>query len=204
MTPSSAPSQDDGDITALPEESQVIAQTREWIERAVVGLNLCPFARAPLVRDRLRIRVSSACSTEALAGDLAEELRLLHATGPEAVETSLLVHPGVLGDFLAFNDFLDVADATVARLGLEGEIQVASFHPDYRFADAAPDAIENFTNRSPWPTLHLLRESSIERAVEAMADTDEIYRRNIATLRRLGRDGWQALWGEAGGAFPRD
>jgi uncharacterized protein len=100
----------------------------------------------------------------------------------------------VLGDFLDYNDFLDVADAAVQTLGLEGEWQVASFHPRYQFADSAPDDVENFSNRSPYPTLHLLRESSIERAMETMSDTDSIYRRNIETLQRLGPEGWQALW----------
>jgi hypothetical protein len=175
------------------EEATVLAATRRWLERAVIGLNLCPFARAPFVQQRLHFRVSRARSEEALLDDLREELLALHAADPLTRETTLLIHPGVLTDFLDYNDFLDAADATVLALGLEGELQVASFHPDYRFADTAADAIENCTNRSPYPTLHLLRESSIERAVETIVDTDEIYRRNIDTLRRLGADGWRAL-----------
>ena len=175
------------------EEATVLAATRRWVERAVIGLNLCPFARAPFVQERLFFRVSRARNEEALLSDLRDELVALHAADPLVRETTLLIHPGVLTEFLDYNDFLDVADATVLELGFEGELQVASFHPDYRFADTTADAIENCTNRSPYPTLHLLRESSIERAVETIVDTDEIYRRNIETMRRLGSAGWRAL-----------
>jgi hypothetical protein len=189
------------DETAIA-EATVLAATRLWLERAVIGLNLCPFARAPFVQQRLHFRVSHARSEEALLDDLREELLALHSADPLTRETTLLIHPGVLTDFLDYNDFLDAADAAVLALGLEGELQVASFHPDYRFADTAADAIENCTNRSPYPTLHLLRESSIERAVETMVDTDEIYRRNIDTLRRLGVDGWRALMRDDGDAMP--
>jgi len=172
----------------------IVAATQRWLERAVIGLNLCPFARLPFAQKRVRFRVSHARSVDALLADLYEELKTLHATDPLICETTLLIHPGVLADFLDYNDFLDAADAVVLALGLEGELQVASFHPDYRFADSAEDAIENCTNRSPYPTLHLLREASVERAVASIADSDDIYRRNIETLRRLGIDGWNALW----------
>jgi hypothetical protein len=182
----------DCDDTAI-EEADVVAATRRWVERAVIGLNLCPFARAPFLQQRLHFRVSRARSEEALLDDLREELLALHATDPVTRETTLLIHPGVLTEFLDYNDFLDSADATVLALGLEGKLQIASFHPDYRFADTAADAVENCTNRSPYPTLHLLREASIERAVETMVDTDEIYRRNIEMLRHLGAEGWRAL-----------
>jgi hypothetical protein len=174
-------------------DDPAIAATRHWLERAVIGLNLCPFARAPYVKNRVRMRVSNATNEDELVADLAEELGLLAAADVDEFETTLLIHPQVLQDFLDFNDFLEIADATVTALGLEGELQVASFHPDYQFADAAPDAIENCTNRSPFPTLHLLRESSIERAIEAIEDTDEIYRRNIESLRTLGWEGWKRL-----------
>lgn len=190
----------DSDPTDIPGDDAVIAATRRWIERAVVGLNLCPFARAPYLQQRIRYRVSRARSPEALRDDLADELRFLAAADPDDCETTLLIHPGTLGDFLDFNDFLDEADAIVRAHGLEGTLQVASFHPGYRFADAAADAIENHTNRSPWPTLHLLREDSIARVADAMADPDEIYRRNIARLRALGGDGWAALWRDDDGA----
>ncbi|MEO5626251.1 MAG: DUF1415 domain-containing protein [Dokdonella sp.] len=175
-------------------DTEVIAMTRRWIERAVVGLNLCPFARAPFTQERIRLRVSHASDTASLLLDLRDELLALQAADAKACETTLLIHPGVLGDFLDFNDFLDDADALLEELDLEGEIQVASFHPDYQFADAHADAVENCTNRSPYPTLHLLRESSIDQAVESGIDTDAIYQRNIETLRGLGPEGWQALW----------
>ena len=178
-------------------DDAVIAATRRWIERAVIGLNLCPFARAPFAAKRLHFRVSHARDRNALLADLRDELQALHAADPSIRETTLLIHPDMLGDFLDYNDFLDSADAAVRELDLEGELQIASFHPHYRFADAPADAIENCTNRSPYPTLHLLRESSIERAVAAIGDPDEIYRRNVETLRRLGIEGWRALFGGA-------
>ena len=179
---------------ALPEDAPYLAATIRWLERAVIGLNLCPFARAPYVQGKLRLRVSQARDTDALLDDLCGELQSLHALTLDECETGLIIHPFVLTDFLDYNDFLDVADAAVQTLGLEGEWQVASFHPQYQFADSAPDAIENFSNRSPFPTLHLLREASVERAMEQMSDTDAIYRRNIETLQQLGHAGWQALW----------
>lgn len=177
-------------------DAPYIADTRRWIERAVIGLNLCPFARAPWQEDRVAYRVSHATDTEGLLDDLCGELQSLHAADPADCETTLLIAPFVLNDFLDFNDFLDSADAAIDVLKLDGEIQVASFHPDYCFADSTNDDVENCTNRSPWPTLHLLRESSIERAVDAMTDSEEIYRRNMQTLNRLGWDGWKRLWRE--------
>ncbi|MEO5831180.1 MAG: DUF1415 domain-containing protein [Rhodanobacter sp.] len=179
---------------ALPEDAPYLAATTRWLERAVIGLNLCPFARAPHVQGKLRMRVSHARDTDALLDDLCGELQSLNALTPDECETGLLIHPFVLEDFLGYNDFLDVADAAVQTLGLEGVWQVASFHPHYQFADSEPEDVENFSNRSPFPTLHLLREASIERAMEQMSDTDAIYRRNIETLQKLGPQGWQALW----------
>lgn len=174
---------------------EVVDQTRTWLERAVIGLDLCPFAKAVHRLGRVRYCVSEAETQAALIDDLAAELRALHAVAPETCETTLLIHPGVLTDFLEYNDFLEVAEAVVAQLELEGEIQIASFHPQYQFAGSGPDDIENFTNRSPYPTLHLLRESSIERALAGTPDPDVIYQRNIETLRRLGHEGWLRLWG---------
>jgi len=185
------------DASQAPEDDAVVAATRRWIERAVIGLNLCPFARTPYLQDRLRISVSRASDVESLAEDLRAELEWLRDADATQYETSLLVHPFVLDDFADYNDFLDVADALLEDMELDGEIQVASFHPDYEFADAPPDAIGNATNRSPYPTLHLLRESSIDRAVDSGIDTDAIYRRNIETLAGLGHDGWAALWADA-------
>lgn len=171
----------------------VIAATRRWLERAVIGLNLCPFAKAVYVKQQVRFVVSAAATPEELLEELAAELSLLSATAPDVTDTTLLIHPHVLTDFLDYNDFLDRADAAVSSLGLEGEIQVASFHPDYRFAGTAPDEMGNFTNRAPYPTLHLLREASIDRAVAAFPNPDVIVERNIATLEQLGVEGWRKL-----------
>jgi hypothetical protein len=173
---------------------EIVAATRLWLERSVIGLNLCPFAESVYRTDRVRFRVSKQRSASALLDDLRAELRELQAADPLRCETTLLIHPWVLTDFIEYNDFLDVCEATIAELGLEGELQVASFHPQYQFAGTQSEDIENYTNRSPYPTLHLLREASIERAVAAVPDTDEIYRRNIRTLRDLGHAGWQRLW----------
>lgn len=170
-----------------------IARTRDWLIRAVIGLNLCPFAKAVHVKRQIRWVVSAATSVEALLVDLERELASLAAADPEAVDTTLLIHPGVLGDFLDYNDFLGEADAAIERLGLGGVLQIASFHPDYQFADTAPDAIENCSNRSPYPMLHLLREDSVERAVAAFPEAEEIFERNIETLRKLGWEGWNTL-----------
>jgi len=170
-----------------------IAATRRWIERAVIGLNLCPFAKAVYAKQQVRIVLSEARDVDALLQELAQELDLLQRTDPERTDTTLIVHPHVLGDFLEYNDFLDLADAAVEAMDLTGEIQVASFHPHYQFAGNAPDDVANATNRSPYPTLHLLREASVERAVAAYPDPDVIVERNIATLEKLGADGWRTL-----------
>ncbi|MDY6948396.1 MAG: DUF1415 domain-containing protein [Pseudomonadota bacterium] len=173
---------------------QVIAATRVWLERAVIGQQLCPFAATPYLHNRIRFCVSEHRSSVALLEDLARELQALRQADPLQCETTLLIHPYVLTDFLDYNDFLDECEATVTELGFEGEIQVASFHPQYQFADTTVQDITNFTNRSPYPTLHLLRESSVARAVESFAGIDEIGSRNMQTLRRLGHEGWQRLW----------
>ncbi|HEY5852276.1 MAG TPA: DUF1415 domain-containing protein [Lysobacter sp.] len=170
-----------------------IAATRRWLERAVIGLNLCPFAKAVYVKQQVRLVLSEATTTEALGEELAAELALLAAADPEQTDTTLLVHPRVLGDFLDYNDFLDQADAVVAALGLEGDFQIASFHPDYQFAGTAFDDVGNCSNRSPYPMLHLLREASVERAVAAFPDPEVIVERNIATLEKLGIEGWRRL-----------
>lgn len=175
-------------------DAPYIADTRQWIERAVIGLNLCPFARAPYLDGRVCFRVSQATDTDVLLDDLCGELQSLHAADPEDCETALLIVPFVLADFLDFNDFLDSVDAAIDVLKLDGVIQVASFHPHYCFADSSPEDIENCTNRSPWPILHLLRESSIERAVDSITDPGAIYRRNVDTLHTLGWEGWARMW----------
>ncbi len=176
-----------------PGQDRVVAATRAWVERAVIGLNLCPFAKAVSVKGQVRYAVSDATGTAALLEDLESELRLLSISAAEQVDTTLLIHPFVLESFLDYNDFLDVADAAVERMGLEGVIQVASFHPGYQFANTLPDDITNYTNRSPYPILHLLRESSVDTAVAAFPDAGQIFERNIETMQRLGIDGWIAL-----------
>lgn len=184
-------------MTAHDSAEQVIAATERWLEKAVIGLGLCPFAERAHRRKLIRYRVSAQDSTAGLLDELGEELLHLRATDPRLCETSLLIHPWVLGDFDDYNQFLDEADATVLALGLSGELQIASFHPHYRFAGAAPDDVDNYTNRSPYPMLHLLREASVTRAVAEFPDATEIGARNAATLRALGLAGWRALWSDA-------
>jgi uncharacterized protein len=172
---------------------EIVAATRLWIEKAVIGLNLCPFAKAVYIREQIRYVVSAAQTPEALVADLIAELRHLADVDSAQTDTTLLIHPQVLQDFLDYNDFLDVADAAVEALGLEGVLQVASFHPEYQFAETEKEDIGNYSNRSPYPTLHLLRESSVDAAVAAFPEAEHIYSQNIATLRRLGHAGWNAL-----------
>jgi hypothetical protein len=171
----------------------VIARTRAWVDRAVIGLNLCPFARAPQAKGRMRYVVSNATDPEALLACLIDELDCLAKVSEVSIETTLLIHPWVLTDFGDYNDFLQSAEGAVRSLGLEGVIQVASFHPQYQFAGSAPDDVSNATNRSPYPTLHLIREDSIDRAVAAFPQAEAIFQANIATMQRLGADGWAAL-----------
>ena len=170
-----------------------IARTRHWLQYAVIGLNLCPFAKAVVIKQQLRFVLSEATTPEALLEDLGNELVLLRDTPAEQADTTLLIHPQVLTDFLDYNDFLDDADALVEALVLDGALQVASFHPQYQFAGSAPDDIENYSNRSPHPMLHLLREDSVARAVDAFPDAEAIIERNKSTLRKLGHEGWRNL-----------
>ncbi|MDZ7791544.1 MAG: DUF1415 domain-containing protein [Xanthomonadales bacterium] len=175
------------------ENQLAIDATHRWLERVVIGLNLCPFAGSPWRQGRVRFEVSEAVTQQQLAEDLADELLALQASDPAERETTLLIHPQVLGDFLDYNDFLDVADRLLTDLELDGTLQVASFHPDYQFADSKPDDPANCTNRSPYPMLHLLREASIEAATANLADPEAIFERNIKTLRTLGVEGWKEL-----------
>lgn len=170
-----------------------LAETRAWVRRAVIGLNLCPFARGVEVKEQIRYVLTEATDTDALLEVLVQELQTLAAADPAEIETTVLVHPEVLADFLDFNDFLDVADAAVRGLGLAGTLQIASFHPQFQFADAPPDDITHATNRSPYPTLHLIREASIDRAVAAFPEAEAIYEVNMETMRRLGPEGWARL-----------
>jgi len=175
------------------ENETIIAATQRWLEKAVIGLNLCPFAKAVHVKNQIRYVVSSATSPEALLEDLMEELRMLQDADPDKIDTTLLIHPHVLGDFLDFNDFLDTVDIAVAEPEFNDEFQVASLHPQYQFAGTAPDDIENYPNRSPYPTLHLLREASVDRAVAAFPDAEQIVDRNVETMEQLGHEGWKRL-----------
>lgn len=175
------------------DDAQVIALTRSWVEHAVVGLNLCPFANSVLRKNQIEFRVSHARDPEKLLQDLFGCIDFLLATPTDAVDTLLLIHPHALTDFLEFNDFVGDVEALVEEAGLAGVLQVASFHPDYAFAGVPADDPTNRTNRSPFPTLHLIREDSLDKAIAAMPDTDAIVERNLDTLRRLGNDGWLAL-----------
>ncbi|NMG75505.1 DUF1415 domain-containing protein [Aromatoleum diolicum] len=172
---------------------EVIAATRQWLEKAVIGLNLCPFAKSVYVKTQVRFVVSDAKHTDAFLEELDRELDFLAAADPQEVDTTLLIHPTLFSDFLDFNEIAGIAEEAVVEHELEGILQVASFHPRFQFEDSAEDDIANFTNRSPFPSLHLLREESIERAVAAYPEAESIYERNIETLQKLGHAGWKAL-----------
>ena len=176
-----------------PSPEHVIAETRAWLVRAVVGLNLCPFAKAVHARDQVRYVVSNATTSDTLLAELCDQMQRLVAADPELVDTTLLIHPQVLQDYLDFNDFLGVADAALKTAGLEGVLQIASFHPFFQFAGTGPDDVTNATNRSPYPTLHLLREQSVDRAVATGPGAETIYEANMRTLHTLGAEGWAAL-----------
>ncbi len=171
----------------------VIVETRDWIEKAVIGLNLCPFAKAVYIKNQVRIVVSSARHLDAFLEDLDRELDHLAEVDPDVTDTTLLIHPTLFPDFLDFNDVHQIADEAVAEHGLEGVIQIASFHPLYQFEGTEPDDITNYTNRAPYPTLHLIREASLDKAVEAFPEAETIYERNIETMNKLGIAGWLAL-----------
>ena len=174
--------------------ADAVAATQRWLERAVIGLNLCPFAKAVHVKRQIRYAVTAAATADDLLAELRHELALLDEADPEVIETTLLIHPRAMTDFIDFHFFLPEADAALEAQGLQGRLQIASFHPAYEFAGSAPDDVANCTNRSPHPTLHLLRETSIDRAVAAFPDAAAIYERNVETLRRLGHEGWRRLW----------
>lgn len=179
----------------------VLERTRRWLERAVIGLNLCPFAKAVHVKQQIHWVVARATEPADLLDCLQQELLDLQACPPEVRDTTLLIMPDALPDFLAFNDFLYPAEKLLRKLRLDGDLQIASFHPAFQFAQEPPDALSHYTNRAPYPILHLLREASIDRAVEAFPDAEAIYSRNIATLDALGAEGWRAL---DVSAYPQD
>ncbi|MFO7592462.1 MAG: DUF1415 domain-containing protein [Pseudomonadota bacterium] len=170
-----------------------IARTRCWIERAVIAFNLCPFAGKPYAGEQVRYVVSEAREPEHLLEDLQRELEHLRATDPKEVETTVLIHPRVLQDFLDYNDFLDLVDALLEQGGYEEEFQVAGLHPDYQFAGTEPEDAENYTNRSPYPILHLLRVEGVARAIAAYTRPEQIPERNIERMEELGAERMRAL-----------
>jgi uncharacterized protein len=174
-------------------EKLILQQTRHWLEKAVIGLNLCPFAKAVYVKNQVRLVVSNARHADDLLDDLDRELDLLIATPAAEIDTTLLIHPTLFEDFLDFNDFLEIADSVVEEHELDGVIQLASFHPKFQFEGTTEDDISNYTNRAPFAILHLLREDSVERAVEAFPLAEAIFETNIATLEKLGLAGWKNL-----------
>ena len=176
------------------DDTNVVVCVKTWLERAVIGLNLCPFAKSVYVKQQIRYVVSASRDTDALALELEKELQLLKDSDAAIIDTTLLIVPHMLKDFLDYNDFLDVADMQIDIGGLRGEVQIASFHPDYQFVDSEPDDVANFTNRAPYPILHLLRESSIDQAVRAFPDAESIFEKNIETMEKLGANGWHALF----------
>jgi uncharacterized protein len=184
-----------------PAHAAIIHHTEQWLTRAVIGLNLCPFAKAVHVKKQIHYAVSTATTADSLLADLETEISDLIAIDPSLRSTTLLIAPDCMEDFLDFNDFLAIADLTLRQLRVAGVLQIASFHPSYQFADTEPADITNFTNRAPYPILHLLREDEVARAVAAYPDASEIVDRNLATMQRLGTDGWHALG--IGGEIPK-
>jgi hypothetical protein len=172
----------------------ILSATRLWLERAVIGLNLCPFAKSVFVKKQVRYALTAAATADELLAELEKELALLAATDPAQLDTTLLIHPQVMTDFLDYHFFLAEADALLRNNGYDGVFQIASLHPQYEFAGSEPDDVANYTNRAPYPMLHLLRESSIDRAVAAFPDAADIFERNIETMEKLGHEGWRKLW----------
>jgi hypothetical protein len=180
--------------TWTPEQERIaVEDTQKWLLEAVVGLNLCPFAKAVVVKDMVRYRVCASSDPADVLAMLREELQHLADADPDLLDTTLLIAPNALPDFLDFNDFLADCDEVLMDLGLDGVLQVADFHPYYQFGGTDVDDLENFTNRTPYPTLHLLREVSIDKAVEAYPNASLIFERNIEVLNKLGHAGWEAL-----------
>jgi uncharacterized protein len=179
-------------MSALSDQA-IAEQTRYWIEEAVIGLNLCPFAKSVYQKGLVRVVVSQARHLDGFLDELDRELLLLRDTPANEIETTLLVHPKLFPEFEVFNDFLNVVDDVLQEHALEGEIQVAPFHPKFQFEGTAPSDITNATNWSPYPTLHLLREASIEQVIDAGADPDAIVERNVALLQQMTAEEWHKL-----------
>ena len=174
-------------------ERIAIEDTQAWLTRAVVGLNLCPFAKAVMAKGQVRYVVTELTEPEQVLKLLQSEMQTLVVADPDTLDTTLLIAPYLLPDFLDFNEFLFDCEAVLQAMDLEGVLQIADFHPNYQFAGTAPEDVENRTNQSPYPTLHLLREDSVSRAVQAFPDAALIYERNTALLREMGTAGWLAL-----------
>lgn len=177
------------------ETSGVITQkTQNWLEKAVIGLNLCPFAKAVHIKNQIRYVVTFAKKEEELIEVLIRELQYLAQASPDKVDTTLIIHPEIFNQFLDYNEFLAVADGAIESLNLDGVIQIASFHPQYQFAGTEPEDITNYTNRSPYPMLHLLRESSLSKVLETFPNPESIPEKNMETLKDLGLEGWKKLF----------
>ncbi len=173
--------------------TNVVAITRAWLEQVVIGLNLCPFAQSVHQQQRIDYQVSVATDEIALMNDLIEAIEILLNTDPEIIDTTLLIHPWALQDFGDYNEFIGWTTEFLSESGLEHQIQIASFHPEYQFADTTADDITNNTNRSPFPTLHILRESSVDEALTLLPDAAQQVEKNLDTLRNLGKEGWDTL-----------
>jgi hypothetical protein len=193
MRPPSAEPHGVTSSSAITPAQVMVQDTLRWLERAVIGLNLCPFAKAIHVKGLVHCSVSAAQDLDTLRLDLRQELRDLVAHDASERDTTLLIVQFLLSDFLDYNDFLNEAETCLAELNLEGVVQIASFHPQYQFAGTDENDITNFTNRSPYPTFHFIREASIDRAVAAFPDAEDIFEVNMATMERLTLTGWQAL-----------
>jgi hypothetical protein len=174
-------------------DDRIVRSVRRWVETVVVGLNLCPFAKRELVKNRVRFVVTEATNEDQLLVALEAELDLLSSEA--SVETTLLIHPGVLQNFYAYNQFLNSADALLQQMKLESIYQIASFHPEYQFAGTEQADVENYTNRSPYPMLHLIREESLERAIASYPDVDSIPEQNKKLMKSLGEIKMKELLG---------
>lgn len=179
MSPPSPPPLSNQDV------SRIITQVEQWLDRVVIGLNLCPFAAEPRRQQQIRFQVSLATTPGDLLADLQSELLLLSQRPATELETTILIIPQGLEDFADYNDFLDLADRLLIQFGWDGTFQVASFHPHYQFADTQAEDAENLTNRSPYPLLHLLREASVEIALDHWPNPESIPARNIEQMQGL-------------------
>ncbi|MCP3689246.1 MAG: DUF1415 domain-containing protein [Gammaproteobacteria bacterium] len=175
----------------LEHDEKIAQPVRQWVEALVVGMNLCPFAKRELVNNKIRFATTTSITKEQLLMALQAELNLLNTDS--SIETTLLIHPGVLQDFHDYNQFLNYADSLLVEMGLDGTYQIASFHPEYQFDGTQQDDAENYTNRSPYPMLHLIREASLERAIANYPQVDQIPQRNIELMNELGQDKLEAL-----------